>query len=69
MNGQRFNDLVINIAQKVLKMQFPGIKGFQSIFLQEKRGKRTFHVDKVQIRNALTWESLDSGRNHRDYLI
>ena len=49
MNGQRLNDLVINFAQKVLKMQFPGIKGFQSTLLQEKRGKGTFYVDKVQI--------------------
>ena len=30
-------------------MQFPGIKGFQSTLSQEKKGKGTFHVDKVQI--------------------
>ena len=46
MNGQR---LVINFAQKVFKMQFPGIKGFQSTLLQETRGKGTFYVNKVQI--------------------
>ena len=49
IGGEKLNDLVINFAQKVLKMQFPGVKGFQSTLLQEKKGKGTFHVDKVQI--------------------
>ena len=49
MNGQRLNDLVINFAQKVLKMQFPSVKGFQSTLVQEKKRKGTFEQDKVQI--------------------
>ena len=39
MNGQRLDDLVINLAQKILKMQFPSVKGFQSTLLQEKKRK------------------------------
>lgn len=39
MNGQRLNDLVINFAQKMLKMQFPSVKGFLSTLLQDKKGK------------------------------
>lgn len=56
MNGQRLNDLVINFSQKVLKMQFPSIKGFQSTLVQEKKRKGTFEQGKVQI--------IHSHRNH-----
>lgn len=49
MNEQRLNDLVINFAQKVLRMQFPSVKGFQSTLLQDKMSKGIFEQDKVQI--------------------
>ena len=49
MNGQNLNDLVINFAQKVLRMQFPSVKGFQSTLLQDKRCKGIFEQDRVQI--------------------
>ena len=40
MNGQRLNDLVINFAQKVLEMQFPSVKGFQSTLSTGEKEKR-----------------------------
>ena len=45
-NGQRLNDLVI---KKVLKLQFPSVKGFQSTLLQEKKRKGIFEQYKVQV--------------------
>ena len=56
MGGQRLNDLVINFAQKVLKLQFPNMKGFQSTLLQEKKRKCSFEQGRVQI--------VHSHRNH-----
>ena len=49
VNGQKLNDLAINVAQKLLRMQFPNLKGFQSTLLQEKKSKSTFEKHKVQI--------------------
>jgi len=49
MDGHRFNDLVINFAQKVLKQQFPNVKGFRSTLLQEKKKKKSsFEQGRVQ---------------------
>ena len=49
INGQRLNDLIINFAQKVLRQQFPNVRGFQSTLLQEKKKKSNFEQDRVQI--------------------
>ena len=37
MRGERLNDMVINVAQKLLKSQFPKIKGLNSTLLQGKK--------------------------------
>ena len=68
MNGHRLNDLVINFAQKVLKIQFPSLKGFQSTPVQEKNSKFTFEQDKVQIIHSCEnhWIVATS---HRGYII
>ena len=49
MDGQELNDLVINFAQQVLRLQFPNVKGFQSTLIQEKKIKGNFEQERVQI--------------------
>ena len=47
--GERLNDMVINVAQRLLKSQFPKIKGLNSTLLQAKKTYNTFENNKVQI--------------------
>ena len=61
MDGQKLNDLVINFAQKVLRLQFPNVKGFQSTLLQEKKRKGNFEQERVQI--------VHSQGNHYTYFM
>ena len=49
MRGERLNDMVINVAQKLLKSQFPKIKGLNFTLLQAKKKLITFEQNKVQI--------------------
>jgi len=49
LRGERLDDMVINVAQKLLKSQFPKIKGLNSTLLQGKKISSVFHKNKVQI--------------------
>ena len=49
IRGERLNDMVINVAQKLLKSHFSKLKGFQSTLLQNKKCSSTFELNKVQI--------------------
>lgn len=49
IRGERLNDMVINIAQKLLKSNFSKLKGFQSTLLQNKKFSSDFELNKVQI--------------------
>ena len=49
IDGKRLNDMVINVAQKLLKSQFSKLKGFQSTLLQNKKFSSAFELNKVQI--------------------
>ena len=40
--GERLNDMVINVAQRLLKSRFPKIKGLNSTLLQAKKTLNTF---------------------------
>ena len=48
------SDLVMNYAQKVLKLQFLKVKGFQSTLLQDKKKKA-----RQSSNSALAWKLLD----------
>ena len=39
LRGDKLKDLVINFVQKLLKKQFPSVKGLQSTLLQSKPSK------------------------------
>lgn len=69
MDRQKLNDLVINFAQKVLKMQFPSVKGFQSTLIQDKKGKGTFEQDKVQIIHSRGNHWIVATTIYRSYFI
>ena len=49
IRGERLNDMVINVAQKLLKSNFSKLKGFQSTLLQNKKCSSAFELNKVQI--------------------
>jgi len=55
LRGEKLNDLIINFVQKLLKRQFPSLKGLQSTLLQSKPPKPTDNAsrsashDQVQV--------------------
>ena len=66
MRGERFNDMVINIAQKPLKSRFSMIIGLNSTLLQAKKKLSTFEQNKVHTNHTFTWRPLDCGSNVGD---
>ena len=40
LNGDELSDIQINHAQRILKSQFPELKGFQSTLLQSKKKEK-----------------------------
>ena len=49
-SGKKLNDLLINIAQEILKKQFPDIRGLNNTLLQKKKSlKRQTDTQKIQI--------------------
>ena len=49
IRGERLIDMVINVAQKLLKSSFSNLKGFQSTLLQNKRSSSALELNKIQI--------------------
>ena len=47
--GEKLNDMFINVAQRLLKAQFPKIKGLCSTLLQGRKRRTVFEENMVQI--------------------
>ena len=50
--GARLNDMVINVAQRLLKSQFPKMKGLCSTLLQGRKRRTVFEQNMVQIMHS-----------------
>jgi len=69
--GERLNDMVVNVAQRLLKAQFPKMKGLCSTFLQGRKRRTVFEENMVQIVHSRGnhWITATSANVKMDYQV